>query len=1128
MLIAPGNEGKITPSNLLEGLFALYQQRKEFQKIQSFAQQRTPLILQQVPGSLKSLLFAVSAKSARTHHLALLPDHETAAYFFNDVEAFLPREAVLFFPSTGSAPYSETDPDSSALLLRVEVLDQLSQKSKQPQILITYPEALAEKVVNRQAVEQNTLEVAVGQTLSIDFLLEVLVEYGFDRVDFVYEPGQFSIRGGIIDVFSFANDHPYRIELFGDEVESIRTFDVENQLSLEKFQQFRLLPNVQRQLALEKRESLISYFEGGLQVWISDFQIIQEKLKIWNENAQEAWVNLQQGLNGKSSHWPIPEECFENIESLEKEFERASVVYWGSGPAGLEKLEWGATPQTAIRKNFVMLANQMRNNEKKEIQNIIFFDSRGQFERLFRIFQDLEHKVPFHPVFVSIHEGFIDAGTGISVFTDHQLFERYHRYRLKNFKLKSRALTLKELKNLQRGDLVVHIDHGIGRYDGLEKLEVQGKLQEAVRLLYRDNDLLYVSISSLHKISKYSGSENADPKLNKLGSDAWEKLKTKTKSKVKDIAKDLILLYAKRRAQKGFAFGPDNYLLYELESNFIYEETPDQAKAIQAVKTDMEKEMPMDRLVCGDVGFGKTEVAIRAAFKAACDGKQVAVLVPTTLLAFQHYRTFSERLADFPVKVDYLNRFRSTKETKEVYAALENGKVDIVIGTHAIVSKNVKFKDLGLLIIDEEQKFGVSVKEKLKSFRVNVDTLTLTATPIPRTLQFSLMGARDFSVINTPPPNRQPVSTELITMSEDKIRDAIRFEMARGGQVFFVHNRVKNIQEIAAFLKKLVPEARICVGHGQMEGDALEETLMAFMDGAYDVLLATNIIESGIDISNANTIIINQAQNFGLSDLHQMRGRVGRSNAKAFCYLVVPPLTSLTNEARRRLKAIEEFSDLGSGFNVAMKDLDIRGAGNLLGGEQSGFISEIGFEMYHKILDEAVEELKHEEFKDLFQDQPDRPFVRDCQVEAEIDAFLPENYVNNTTERLAMYMELDNLDESDESIEAFKKKLEDRFGPMPKAGLNLLEVIRLRRLAKQLGIEKLVLKNSKMRGHLVAGNVERFYQSPIFGQILAWAQQHPEKMQFKQKGESIQLEWQMVHQLREAFVLLQDILQTTA
>ncbi len=1128
MLIAPGNEGKITPSNLLEGLFALYQQRKEFQKIQSFAQQRTPLCLNQVPGSLKSLLFAVSARAAGTHHLALLPDHETAAYFFNDVEAFLPRESVLFFPSTGTEPYAETDPDSSSLLLRAEVLDQLSQKSKQPQIVVTYPEALAEKVINRQSVEQNTLEVAVGQTLSIDFLFEVLVEYGFDRVDFVYEPGQFSIRGGIIDVFSFSNDYPYRIELFGDEVESIRTFDVENQLSLENFKQFRLLPNVQRQLALEKRASLISYLEGNLHVWISDFQIIQEKLESIQEKALETWEKLGQSSPGEVRQWPIPTECYESVNSLGQELERAALVYFSAAPSGIEKLEWGATPQTAIRKNFVMLANQMRNNEKKEIQNIIFFDSRGQYERLYRIFQDLEHKVPFHPVFVSIHEGFIDPGTGLSIFTDHQIFERYHRYRLKNFKLKSRALTLKELKNLQRGDLVVHIDHGIGRYDGLEKLEAQGKLQEAVRLLYRDNDLLYVSISSLHKISKYSGSENADPKLNKLGSDAWEKLKTKTKSKVKDIAKDLILLYAKRRAQKGFAFGPDNYLLYELESNFIYEETPDQAKAIQAVKTDMEKEIPMDRLVCGDVGFGKTEVAIRAAFKAACDGKQVAILVPTTLLAFQHYRTFSERLADFPVKVDYLNRFRSTKETKEVYAALENGKADIVIGTHAIVSKNVKFKDLGLLIIDEEQKFGVSVKEKLKAFRVNVDTLTLTATPIPRTLQFSLMGARDFSVINTPPPNRQPVSTELMTMSEDKIREAIRFEIARGGQVFFVHNRVKNIQEIAAFLKKLVPEARICVGHGQMEGDELEETLMAFMDGAYDVLLATNIIESGIDISNANTIIINQAQNFGLSDLHQMRGRVGRSNAKAFCYLVVPPLTSLTNEARRRLKAIEEFSDLGSGFNVAMKDLDIRGAGNLLGGEQSGFISEIGFEMYHKILDEAVEELKHDEFKDLFQDQPDRPFVRDCQVEAEIDAFLPENYVNNTTERLAMYMELDNLDESDESIEAFKKKLEDRFGPMPKAGLNLLEVIRLRRLAKQLGIEKLVLKNSKMRGHLVAGNVERFYQSPVFGQILAWAQQHPEKMQFKQRGESIQLEWQMVHQLREAFVLLQDILQTTS
>ena len=1108
----------------MEGLFALYQNRPEFQEISRRLQQHEALCVQHAPGSLRPLLLAVAHQSLPQHQVAILPDHESAAYFYNDLEAFLPRNTILFFPGTGHEPYATTDPDSSALLLRAEVLDILSQKQGHKHILVTYPKALAEKVVNRNAVEQNTLEVAVGQHLSTEFLLEVLAEYGFDRSDFVYEPGQFSIRGGIIDVFSFANDYPYRIELFGDDVESIRTFDVESQRSIEQFNSFRLLPNVQKQLALEKREPLLMYLQGTTSIWISDFQMMKEELDLVQQKAEESWQKIIDEAAGKSIEQPIPSEAFESIESLIPQFMNKGLVYFQSAPTGVFSIDWGATPQTAIRKNFELLASQMRNNEKKKIQNIIFFDSRGQFERLFRIFQDLEHKVPFHPIFVSIHEGFIDPVSGFSVFTDHQLFERYHRYRLKDFKLKSRALTLKELKNLQRGDLVVHIDHGIGRYDGLEKLDVHGKLQEAVRLGYRDNDILYVSISSLHKISKYSGSETAEPKLNKLGSDAWEKLKTKTKKKVKDIAKDLILLYAKRRAQKGFAFNPDNYLLYELEANFIYEETPDQAKAITAVKADMEKEIPMDRLVCGDVGFGKTEVAIRAAFKAACDGKQVAVLVPTTLLAFQHYRTFSERLAEFPVKVDYLNRFRSTKETKEVYQNLENGKVDIVIGTHAIVSKNVKFKDLGLLIIDEEQKFGVAVKEKLKSIRVNVDTLTLTATPIPRTLQFSLMGARDFSVINTPPPNRQPVTTELLTMSEDRIRDAIRFELARGGQVFFVHNKVKNIQEMAAFLKKLVPEARICVGHGQMEGDQLEETLMAFMDGAYDVLLATNIIESGLDISNANTIIIHQAQNFGLSDLHQMRGRVGRSNIKAFCYLIVPPFTTLSTDARRRLKAIEEFSDLGSGFNVAMKDLDIRGAGNLLGGEQSGFISEIGFEMYHKILDEAVEELKYEEFHDLFADQPERPFVTDCQVEAEVDAFLPEKYVNNTTERLSLYMELDNIDESESSLDDFRKKLEDRFGPLPEAGNNLLEVVRLRRSAKQLGMEKVVLRNQKMRAQLVPGSMERFYQSEVFGKMLEYAQKHPEKMQFKQKGDSVQMEWQQVNNLHAAQILLSEML----
>jgi transcription-repair coupling factor (superfamily II helicase) len=1117
--LAASNQPAERPESSVGQLLQLYAAHPLHQRLrESIKPERSRVMLSGLSGSLPAVLAAACWQQDHGHLLLVFNEREEAAYFYNDLSNLLPDKDILFFPASYRKYYDPEGLESGNVLQRAEVLNQLNHAKSRGELIVTYPEALAEKVVNKFTITKNTIDIRVKDVLKLDFLTEMLVEYGFEREDFVYEPGQFSIRGGIIDVFSFAHDLPYRIELFGDEVESIRTFDPESQLSVKTIHHLSLIPNVQTHLLKESRQSMLDFVPADIVVWVRDVQLVADRINNSYEKAVEHW-KAADGLEELT-----PGEAFETGDSFRAQLLDKRLVSWGTDALSgkVEHIAWEAAPQPSVRKNFDMLIAGMQANEKQGYRNLLFSETPKQIERLYHIFEDLKAGLLFFPIYTSLHEGFIDRQLQLSVYTDHQIFERYHKYRLREYKGKGSAITLKEIRDLRPGDHVVHIDHGVGVFEGMEKLDVNGQQQEAVRISYRDGDLLYVGINSLHKIAKYSGKEGIPPRINKLGSDVWEKLKSKTKSQVKDIAKDLIALYAKRKAMAGFAFTPDSYLQNELEASFMYEDTPDQYKATEATKADMQKSYPMDRLVCGDVGFGKTEIAIRAAFKAATDGKQVAVLVPTTILALQHYKTFSKRLAEFPVTVDYLNRFRSAKEQKDVLERLEQGKIDILIGTHKIVGKQVKFKDIGLLVIDEEQKFGVGVKEKLRQLRVNVDTLTLTATPIPRTLQFSLMGARDLSVISTPPPNRQPVHTELMVLDEEKIQDAINFEVDRGGQVFFVHNRVGNIQDVATMIRKLCPRVSICVGHGQMEGDELEDILLDFIDGRYDVLVATNIIESGLDIPNANTIIINQAQNFGLSDLHQMRGRVGRSNIKAFCYLVTPPLSILTNEARKRLKALEEYSDLGSGFQIAMRDLDIRGAGNMLGAEQSGFITEIGFDMYQKILDEAIRELKDSQFSGLFDadEQPD--FVRDVQLDTDLAALLPDSYVRSTSERLSLYMQLDNT-ETPEGLERFRTELVDRFGPIPYEAETLFTLIQLRWEAKRLGMEKVMLKKGQMKCYFVAGNNERFYQSETFGRILEYVQQHPKRAVLKQVKATVMIEFTDIRSAEAARVRLQEL-----
>lgn len=1066
---------------------------------------------------------------AAVHHespctVIILNDKEEAAYFQNDLENILGENKAYLFPGSYKKSFSLDDLDSNAIQQRAEVLDRL-HRHKQI-IITTYPEAISEKVVTHSNLEKNSVEIRTGENLGTEFITEFLLHHEFEHTDFVVQAGEFAVRGGIIDIFSFANDLPYRIELFGDKVESIRTFDPETQLSVTYMNHVSILPNVQTSLLRQERTSFLQFIPASSSVWIKD---IVDLMTIVDSGIEKAVSS--------SNHKNVDEDIrdlFDNGEQLKNFISNKTCIETGNRFFFQHDLtvDMNCHPQPSFNKNFNLLLENIQSNYNNKYETIICCDSVKQLERLHAIIDDAGKNfsgstIPFSEkwkgIVVSLHEGFIDHQSKQCIYTDHQIFDRYHRFKLKKNYSRSESITIKELQGLKPGDFITHIDHGVGRFAGLEMIDVNGKPQEAVRLVYKDNDILYVSIHSLHRIAKYSGKDGTIPALHKLGSQAWSVLKQKTKKRVKDIAKDLIALYAKRRSAKGFAFAPDNYLQNELEASFIYEDTPDQNKATRDVKGDMEKGYPMDRLVCGDVGFGKTEVAIRAAFKAVNDSKQVAVLVPTTILALQHYKTFGDRLKDFPCKVDYINRFKSAAKQKETLQQLADGKIDILIGTHKLLGKEIKFKDLGLMIIDEEQKFGVAAKEKLKALRVNVDTLTLTATPIPRTLQFSLMGARDLSIINTPPPNRFPVSTQLHVFNDTLIKEAIEYEVSRNGQVFFIHNRVSDIHDMGAMIEKLCPGVKVAIGHGQMDGEKLEAIMLGFIEGEYDVLVSTTIIESGLDIPNANTIIIHQAQNFGLSDLHQMRGRVGRSNKKAFCYLLTPPMTVLTNEARQRLKAIEEFSDLGSGFNVAMRDLDIRGAGNLLGGEQSGFVSEIGFEMYHKILDEAIHELKETEFSEVFAEEiRNKPFVYDCQIETDLEIRLPHSYVNSVTERLSLYKELDAIKEKTK-LDLFETSLIDRFGALPLPAQELLATIELRWMAEKCGFEKLVLKNQKMIGHFVNNQQSHFYQSEIFSVILKFVQKHEHLCRLREEKNKLTLSVKNIMTVNDALLFLQKL-----
>ncbi len=1071
-------------------------------------------------GSSSALLAAAISSSTEAPMLFILNEEEDAAYFFTDLENILGTDKVFFYGASKVASWQKESKDHANGLLRSEVLNTIN-KRKGNYCVVTFAEALIEKIITRQNLDKNTLDIYLNQEYSIDFINEFLIEYGFDHVDFVYEPGQFSIRGGIVDIFSFSDENPYRIEFFGNQVESIRSFDASTQLSLKNLVKISIIPDVNDAQWTETKCSFFDFIHPHTLVWIKDSNSIQDFIDKAFTAKEEAAAKATEKIE--------IEEYYENSEMLLKELLPFSIIEEGNKPIFTTTIrkEYEQTPQPLFKKNFKLLSDTLIENTKAGYKNIILSSNTKQMERLYSIFEDLNQEVFFSPVYTALHEGFIDKNLKIACYTDHQIFERYHRFKLKDGYQKSKqALSLKDLVTLQKGDYVAHINHGIGRFDGLEKLEINGKSQEAMRILYKENGILYVNIHSLHKVSKYSGKEGREIKVDRLGSKSWQTLKQNTKKRVKEVAFDLIKLYAERKTHKGFQFAPDNYLQTELEASFIYEDTPDQLKSTLDVKKDMESPAPMDRLVCGDVGFGKTEIAIRAAFKAVNDNKQVAILAPTTILALQHYKTFKSRLKDFPCTVDYINRFKSPAQQKETLQRLKEGKIDIIIGTHRLVSKDVVFKDIGLLIIDEEHKFGVTAKDRIKTIKTNIDTLTLTATPIPRTLQFSLMNARDLSIIATPPANRQPVTTELHTYNEEIIQEAIYKEIARDGQVFFIHNRVQNIHDFAGIIKRLCPEVSIAVGHGQMKPEELEDIILKFMDGEFDVLVSTTIVESGLDVPNANTMIIHDAHNFGLSDLHQMRGRVGRSNKKAYCYLLSPPLSTISNEARRRLKVIEQFSDLGSGFNIAMRDLDIRGAGDLLGGEQSGFISDMGYETYQKILDEAIYELKQNEFKEFFEEETNanKSFVEDCQIDTDLELLLPDYYINNVTERLSIYKELSDI-EKEEDLKLFEDKLKDRFGPLPKQGYDLLDAIRLRWYGKKGGFEKIVLKSNTFIGYFVSNPKSVFYQSKTFAKVIQHIQENIKDASLKQKDDRLSVTIKGISSIHKASAMVNEMIE---
>ena len=1078
------------------------------------------IYLKNLQGS--STQFAVAATflhpaCAQLNHLVIVNDAEEAAYFHNSLENLTGALDLFYFPSSFKNRKNYKLLNSSHVMLRTEALTKIAGGGNK-KVLVTYPEALFEKVVVPNKLSANIIHIKTGDVLNVEEILLKLADYGFERTDFVYEPGQFAIRGGILDIYSFGNDKPYRVELFGNDVDSIRIVDPETQLSERKLLQVSIIPNIDTQFEDEDKTSLLDFLPDNTIVWIQDYELCKERL-LDNEEDLGLFLRLieetghipktkkqQEDEDDKLQKKIVLAEDFITSQEFEADVFKKHVVGFGHSDTLPEDrppftIEFATRAQPAFNRQFELLIKDLKNWEAKGFTLYIFAENPKQLERLNSIFTDLDAGIIFNPIATSIHEGFIDEDLKLVCYTDHQVFQRYHKYKVKQAYNKNKALTLRTLRELQPGDYVTHIDHGVGVYSGLQKLEANGKLQEAVRIIYKDSDILYVNINSLHKITKYTGKEGSVPKVNKLGSDVWNKLKEKTKTKVKEIAFDLIKLYAQRKAQHGFAHAPDNYMQTELEASFIYEDTPDQSKEPADVKKDMESPSPMDRLVCGDVGFGKTEVAVRSAFKTCVDGKQAAVLVPTTILAFQHYKTFSERLKDFPVTVDYINRFKSAKEKKETLKRVEEGKVDILIGTHGILGKEVKFKDLGLLVIDEEQKFGVAHKEKIKTLRTTVDCLTLTATPIPRTLQFSLMGARDLSIINTPPPNRQPIQTEVQVYNQDFIRDAIYFETERGGQVFFIYNRINGLAEMSSLIQGLCPDLSISYAHGQMEGHKLEEKILDFIDRKYDVLVCTNIVESGVDIPNVNTIIVNNAHQFGLSDLHQLRGRVGRSNKKAFCYLLAPPMSTLPPDSRKRLQTLEQHSELGSGFQIAMRDLDIRGAGNLLGGEQSGFMAEIGFEMYQKILDEAIRELKRTDFKDLFKEEIAKQddFVQDCTIDTDLEILIPDDYVESITERLSLYQRLDNS-ETEEELEEMRQELTDRFGAIPQQVEDLFTTVRCRKLAVELGFEKMSLKDNTLRCFFINRPDSPYFESSLFNNIIQYLQTGTNKGRLKQTG----------------------------
>lgn len=1063
-------------------------------------------------------------KGKKGSYLCVLNDLEEAGYFFHDLVQLTASSDVYFFPSAyrRSIKYGHTDPANE--ILRTEVLSRL-QDTETPFVIVTYPDALAEKVVTREILKENTLKISVGEKLDNMFVSDVLDTYGFEQVDYVYEPGQYAMRGSILDVFSFSYEFPYRIDFFGNEVETIRSFDVETQLSKEKLESIYIVPEMKQ--GKGEGTSLLGSLPPDTLLAFQDLAWCKEKIES---------ILHEEPVSGDEDSFADADQMRAHLVSGEtflKETLGFRRLHIGSKPTGVadSTISFHTEPQPIYHKNFDLVSESFHRYLELGFTLYILSDVEKQTARIRTIFEDRNDPIPFTPVNKTIHAGFADETLRICLFTDHQIFDRFHKFNLKSEKARGGkiSLTLKELNQFSTGDYIVHIDHGIGQFGGLVRTQVNGKMQEAIKLIYQHNDIIFVSIHALHKLSKYKGKDSGEPpKLSKLGTGAWEKMKERTKKKVKDIARDLILLYSKRKQEKGYAYSPDSFMQHELEASFIYEDTPDQMKATGEVKEDMENPRPMDRLICGDVGFGKTEVAIRAAFKAVADNKQVAVLVPTTVLAFQHFQTFSQRLKDFPCRIEYISRARTTAQIKAILKDTAEGKVDILVGTHRIVSKDVRFKDLGLLIIDEEQKFGVSVKEKLRQLKTNVDTLTMTATPIPRTLQFSLMGARDLSNITTPPPNRYPVQTEVERFNPDIIREAINFEMSRNGQVFFINNRIQNIYEIEALVRREVPDARIAVGHGQMEPDKLEKIILDFVNYEYDVLIATSIVESGIDVPNANTIIINNAQQFGLSDLHQLRGRVGRSNRKAFCYLLSPPLSTLSQEARRRLQAIENFSELGSGIHIAMQDLDIRGAGNMLGAEQSGFIADLGYETYQKILEEAVDELKNDEFADLYTDAEEgkrdsgSTYVRETFIESDLELLFPPTYIPNDSERISLYRELDNMEE-ERDILAFTGRLKDRFGKVPKEGKELIRVVRLRRMAKKLGMEKIVLKKGQMSLYLVSHSDSPYYQSEAFDKLLRFIQRHPRECSLRDQNGKRSILIKNVPTVETACRLVQEI-----